>query len=124
MGLELQITTPADLKVGEPAQIDLAAGAPAGQPLKLREALPAGAQPDTASLDALVSAGTIRSYRVESGLVEMMLPALPSGHSFAASFRVVPTLAGTLHAPASTLMVESRPNEAYHLPPSAWTIKG
>jgi hypothetical protein len=122
-GLDLSLKKEEHLQVGEPAEVTLAAAAPAGMPLKVHLALPAGAQPETASLDALVSSSQVTRYHVESGAVDLELPALATGHAFNASFKVVPTLAGTLHALASTLSVAGRPDLQTHLAPAPWEVR-
>jgi hypothetical protein len=122
-GLELTVEPPKDLKVGLGAEVTLEAAAPSGMPLKLRHALPAGVQADRPSLEALVSAGTIKSFRVEDGAVTLDISAREPGQVFQAHYRVVPTLAGTLHTPASFLSLADKPEVAYFVPPAPWTVK-
>jgi hypothetical protein len=122
-GLELSITPPARLEVGKPAQVVLAATLPGGMPVRIRHALPAGVQADTGSLDALVSAGTLSRYEVEDGAVLLEVPPRPPGQAFSATYRVVPTLAGTLHAQASSIAPLDRPELAFHVPPSTWAVR-
>jgi hypothetical protein len=124
-GLELAIETPKETHAGQPADIALAAQAPAGIPLTLRHALPAGVQPDRASLDALVSSGAITSYTTEDGAVTMSIAAREVGQGFQARYRVIPTLSGKLTSGASSLAVAdpSRAVEPFFLPPSKWVVK-
>jgi hypothetical protein len=90
-----------------------------GEPLRIDAALPAGVQADEASLEALVSAGTISRYETSDGLITVYAPPLTPGTTFNARFRVVATLAGTLHAPASTITVGTT---AVHVPPVPWQV--
>jgi hypothetical protein len=123
-GLELSVKMPAkELKLGAPADITLSAIAPSGVDLKLRHAIPSGVQVERATLDALVASGAIRAYETEDGTVSLTIPARQPGQSFSASYRVIPTLAGTLHASASTLAPVNDPNTAFHLPPAVWLVR-
>jgi hypothetical protein len=122
-GLELAITTPTEGKVGEPMQVTLSATAPSGMALKIRQALPAGVQAEAASLEALVTAGTITKFTTEDGAVRIEAPARAVGQPFSAVYRVVPTLAGTLHGSASTITPLGRTDLSYQVPPEVWTVK-
>lgn len=122
-GLELSVKTAAELRVGQPAEVDVAAAVPAGLPVKIRHALPAGVQPDTASLDALVSNGTISRYETEDGAISLEVPGKPPGQTFAARYRVIPTLAGTLHAPASSIAPLARSEQVSYVPSGAWSVR-
>jgi hypothetical protein len=122
-GIELALKLPAKLAVGVPADVEVSAAGPAGLAMKVHQALPAGVQPDVASLEKLVSDGAIVRYRVESGGIELELEPLSSGQAFNGTYRVVPTLAGTLHASASSIEVTERPGQAHHLPPSVWKVE-
>jgi hypothetical protein len=121
-GLELSIETPKPMHSGRPAEIALSAQGPAGMLMSLRHALPAGTQPDRASLDALVSAGTIVSYTTEDGAVTMLIAPRQIGQSFEARYRVIPTLAGTLTSGASSLSAVGS-DETFFLPPRKWLVK-
>ena len=120
-GLELAAPPPAELRVGKPATMVLHAAAPSGGELRIHQGLPAGVQVDGASLDKLVGEGTLSSWHFVDGAVELVAPALQPGQTFAAAYRVVPTLAGALRAPASTLSVGAA--GAYELPPAVWTVR-
>ncbi len=124
-GLELTVQQPAGLKVGAPAEIQLVAAAPAGVATEIRHELPAGVQPVLASLEALVEQQRVQSYDVEEGAVTLHLPARAGGGApFQASYRVVPTLAGTLHASASRIRAVGGAEESeYHVPPVAWSVR-
>lgn len=119
-GLELSAPATIAARVGKPTEIALRAVAPSGLPLTLRYALPAGTQPDTPSLEALVAAGTITRFVAADGAIELEVPPLTPGQTLAANFRVIPTLAGTLHSPASSI---AGGGTTVHVPPSTWTIQ-
>jgi len=121
-GLELAIKEPSDGKVGQPMDVEVTAAAPANVPVRIRHALPAGVDADTRSLDALVESGAISAYHTEPGAVILEVPARPANTPFRASYRVIPTLAGTLHAGASTIEATTR-SASYHLPPTAWAVR-
>ncbi|HLL55954.1 MAG TPA: alpha-2-macroglobulin family protein [Myxococcaceae bacterium] len=122
-GLELAIAAPPRLTVGKPAEVTVSAAMPSGIAVRIRHALPAGVQPDTNALQRLVVAGTLRRFDVEDGAVVMEVDARPPGESFSVKYRVIPTLAGTLHAQASTVEPLDRPELAHHLPPVTWTVR-
>ncbi|MBX7098373.1 MAG: hypothetical protein K1X89_11720 [Myxococcaceae bacterium] len=122
-GLELTATLPPTLKVGQTAPIQLVASAPANTATKLTYALPAGVQADVPSLDALVGAGTVLRYETEDGAVILHLKPLAAGGSFQGTLKVVPTLAGTLHASASTFAPEARPEQARAFAPAKWSVQ-
>jgi Alpha-2-macroglobulin family len=119
-GLELSVGVPRAARVGRPVDVTLRAAAPARLELTIRQALPAGVQPDTASLDALVTAGTIASYDRQDGVVAFRVPALTPGQVFAARYRAIPTLAGTLTTAPSSI---SAGNERYDVAPAKWVVK-
>ncbi len=121
-GLELAVKAPAEARVGRPVDVVFQAAGPAGLPLTLRYALPAGAQVDTPSLARLVAEGKVASYEVDDGAVTLALPPRGPGEPFLASFRVVPTLAGSLQGGASSLFPVGRPGLASFVPPSTWTV--
>lgn len=119
-GLELDLAPAVAATVGKPAELTLLAIAPSGIELRVKHALPAGVQVDTPSLDALVEADTIARYEVSAGAVEMWIDALDPGQTFAATYRAIPTLAGTLHSPPSEIEAGTT---TIDVPPSVWTIK-
>ncbi len=122
-GLELEIDATPEAKLGQPLEIRVAAAAPAGMALALRHALPAGFQPDRASLERLVADGLVRGYRAVDGAVELDVPPVEASGAFSASYRVIPTLIGTLSASASSLAIEGRPESAHYVPPAVWTVR-
>lgn len=122
-GLEYVAKLPEKLEVGKTAELDLTVAAPANTATKLRIALPAGVQADTPSLDQLVSARTINRFETEDGAITLHLAGLRPGATLQAKVRVVPTLAGTLHAGASTLEPEGRPALASAFKSAVWVVK-
>jgi hypothetical protein len=122
-GLELAVKAPTEAKVGMPVEVAVQAASPAGMTLKLRYALPAGVQVDTPSLERLVEGQKVTAYEVEDGLLTLTLPPRGAGEPFQASFRVVPTLAGTLQGGASSLFPENRPELVSYVPPAKWTVR-
>ncbi|HEX8700645.1 MAG TPA: alpha-2-macroglobulin family protein [Myxococcaceae bacterium] len=122
-GLELAVKAPAEAKVGQPVEVTMQAATPAGMTLNLRYALPSGAQADMQSLERLKSEGKVSSFEVEDGAVTLTLPPRGPGELFQASFRVVPTLAGTLQGGASSLFPKERPDLVSYVPPSTWTVR-
>lgn len=122
-GLEYTATIPARLEVGKTAELELTVAAPANTATRLRIALPAGVVADTPSLDLLVSAGSISRYETEDGAITLHLLALRPGATLQAKLKVVPTLAGTLHAAATTLEPEGRPQLASAFKSAVWVVK-
>jgi hypothetical protein len=119
-GLELQVVVPSGMAVGKPATVQVNAGAPSGGELVVEQGLPAGVQVDPASLDQLVKDSVISSWKSSDGRLDLVVPALDPGESLTASYRVIPTLAGSLKAPASTLRYGG---SSYEVPPAAWVIR-
>jgi hypothetical protein len=119
-GLELALPATMTAAVGKPVEVKLTAIAPAGMPLHLQQSLPAGVQVDTPSLQALVDAGTIERFQAADGKLDLYVGALDPGETFAASYRAIPTLGGTLHTSAS--LIESGATRFY-VPPTTWTIR-
>lgn len=108
-GLELELQVPEKLVVGQAASLELRAVAPSTpRGFTVRAALPAGAQPETQSLEQLVVRGVVSGYEVEPGLVTLRVPQLEAGKTFGASFRVVPTLGGNLHVPPAAMELDGR----------------
>ncbi len=118
-GVELEVRAPATAKVGAPVEITLVAAAPSGMPIHIVNALPAGVQIDRASVQALVDSGVIQRFELEDGALELWAAGLEPGKTLSASYRAIPTLAGTLHAPASVI---DAGEVVVHVPPAAWTI--
>jgi hypothetical protein len=122
-GLELQIETKAEGAVGDAIEVSLAALAPSGRPMRIRHALPAGAQADRSSLEKLVSDGVVRSFDTEDGAVTLEVAPLQAGRSFNASYKVVPTLAGKLQSGASSIELGYGAEAIMFVPPTAWAIR-
>ena len=85
--------------------------------------LPSGAQVDMQSLKRLQAERKMSSFEVEDGALTLSLPLRGHGELFQASFRVVPTLAGTLQGGASSLYPTERPDLVSYVPPSTWTMR-
>lgn len=122
-GLEYTAVLPATLEVGKTAALGLTIAAPANTETKLKLALPAGVQADTLSLDQLVTAKIINRFETEDGAIILHLAALRPGATHQATVKVVPTLAGTLHAGATTLEPEGRPQLASAFKSPVWVVK-
>ncbi len=122
-GLELAVKGPAEAKVGLPVELTVQAASPSGMALTLRQGLPAGVQVDRPSLDALVREGRVSAYEVEDGAVSLTLPPRGAAEPFNARFKVVPTLAGSLQAGASSLTPVGRPDLVFHVPPTTWAVR-
>jgi len=122
-GLELRMAVPEGLEVGKASEVKLTVAAPAGVPTVVKLALPAGVQADRPPLDALVSAGRITRFETEDGALKLYLPGQSAGATFEAAVRVVPTLAGTLHADATTLAPDGKPQLARAFKPAVWKVK-
>ncbi len=122
-GLEFTSTLPDKLEVGKPAELELTVAAPANTQTKLKIALPAGVQPDSPSLDALVATRTITHFETEDGAITLHLVALRPGATFQGKLKVVPTLGGTLHAAATTLEPEGRPQLSSAFKSAVWVVK-
>ena len=118
-GLELGLPASMTASVGKPAEIAMTAVAPSATELVIEQSLPAGVQVDRPSLEALVSAGTISRFETADGSVRMFVAPLAPGATFAAKYRVIPTLAGKLHAAASSITAGT---ETFHVPPIPWTV--
>jgi hypothetical protein len=119
-GLELALPARVDAVVGKPVEIALAAVAPSGLVIHVHHALPAGVQVDVASLQALVAAGALVSYAAADGALELDVPPLVPGTSLALSYRVIPTLGGTLHGGASSIEAGGK---QVRIAPAVWTVK-
>ena len=122
-GLELTTDVPKELSVGRAAELGVTAAVPANLASVLALSLPAGVQADTPSLDALVSSGKVTRYETEDGRVTLHLPPLSAGAVFTAAVKVVPTLAGTLHAAPSALSPEGRPQQGRSFAPTTWVVR-
>lgn len=118
-GLELSLADKMAAKVGKPVDVAIEAIAPAGMEVHFVQALPAGVQIDRPSVEALVSAGQVERFDIADGKLEMWLRPLQPGQTFQAKYRAIPTLAGTLHAAASSIEANGT---TFHVPPVEWTI--
>ncbi len=118
-GVALLVRPAGEPRVGRAVDVTLIASAPAGYPVEIVHRLPAGVVPDRPSLDALVSAGTLSSYETEDGAVRLSVPALEPSSPWQGTYKVVPTLAGSLQSGASTIEVAG---QSRTLPPVAWKI--
>lgn len=118
--VELQLPETVSAAVERATELPVRVAAPAGVELRISVALPAGCQVDKNALDQLVAANVISSYATPDGAVDLVVPPLATGAIFATQLRVVPTLAGRLHAGASRLTVAGSEIAA---PPALWTIK-
>jgi hypothetical protein len=119
-GLEVAFAMKGQPAVGKPYEIAIAAVAPSGVPAHLIVMLPAGVQVDTPTLEALVAAQTITRFEVAEGKIELFATPLAPGATFAAKLRVIPTLAGKLHAPPSSIEASGK---TFVVPPSVWEIQ-
>ncbi len=122
-GLELTTALPASVKVGLPAAVTLTAAVPGGVAMQLDLSLPAGVQPDSTSLERLVSRGAISRHESEDGRLTLHLPPQPNGAVWTGEVAVVATLAGTLHSGASRLEVEGQPSRGKDFAPVTWRIE-
>jgi hypothetical protein len=107
-------------QVGKPVEVAVSAIAPSGSEVTITQALPAGVQPETASLDALVAADTITKYEIADGALTLTIPPLAPGKTFSAKYKLIPTLAGTLRSAASTIEMGAA---KYYVQPSVWTVR-
>ncbi|MBL0214952.1 MAG: hypothetical protein IPQ07_13835 [Myxococcales bacterium] len=120
-GLEMTMTpSPVTAEVGKPVEITVAAIAPSNVEVKLTQSLPAGVQPDTATLDALVTEGTLTKFEAADGKLTLFIPPMQPGQTFTAKYKVIATLAGKLRSAAS--MIEAGGTK-FHVQPSEWTVK-
>ncbi len=121
-GLQLSVQVPVHMTAGQAVEVSLSAAAPAGAPIRVRQALPAGVQPDGPSLAALQS-DPVRSVRVESGAVVFEVGPRAPGQAFSARYRAVPTFAGLLHSGPSSVEVLGRGAAAHFAPPTTWNVR-
>jgi len=119
-GVQVDLDLPS-MQVGHKADLTLAAAAPAHTALQIRQPLPAGVQADEDSLQALVSAGSLSSYTAEDGLLTLQVPP-QDATTWSATFSVIPTLAGTLHADATQAALTARPDLVFAWPGPTWRV--
>ncbi len=122
-GLELAVNPTGPAVVGRPLALELSATGPGGQPLELEIPLPAGVQPDTASLSAMVIDGALQRFDTEEGRVRLWTATRAPGSAFTGRLVVVPSLAGLLHPDAATIALSGRPGTRRFVAPKAWTIQ-
>lgn len=122
-GLELTTALPAAMRAGLPATVKLTAAVPGGLPMRLVLGLPAGVQPDSTSLERLVSRGAVTRHESEDGRLTLHLPAQASGAVWAQELTVVATLGGTLRSGASRLEVEGQPSRGKDFAPVPWRVE-
>lgn len=119
-GVELKLPMRVQGAVGQPIPIDVVAVAPGGLPLHVQHALPAGVSADRVSLQALVDSGVITRFTMSDGKIDLFANPLNPGAVFNAKYRVIATLAGTLHTTASLFEAG---NSVFQVPPTVWNIK-
>jgi hypothetical protein len=119
-GVELSLPEKLSTAIGEPTPVTITASAPAQEALHIRHALPTGVQAERASLEQLVANGTITSFTVMDGAVDLHVPTRTPGQLFSVTYRVVPTFAGTLRSAASLIEVAGK---THYVPPAAWTVR-
>lgn len=121
LGVEVDLDLPERLSVGRRSALTLATAAPARTALSIAQPLPAGVQPDPTRLSELVVEGRISSWEAEDGLLTLEVPP-QEATTWTASFDVVPTLAGTLHADATQVRLPARPDLVFTAPSGAWVV--
>jgi len=120
-GLDLVVTR-GDLVVGAPTSLAVSVSAPTGVPLDLSVGLPAGVEPDAATLDALVSEGRMAGWKAEDGRVTLTGLRTEAG-AWSATLRVTPTLAGSLLADATRVYPSGQPEAAFARVPERWGVR-
>jgi hypothetical protein len=118
-GLELALPAQVHGTVGKPIDLAITAVAPSGIALHIQQALPAGVQVDTPSLEAQARAGVIERFVAADGTLDLYVRPLSPGKTFALGYRAIATLGGTLHSGASLIEAGTR---QFHVPPTVWTI--
>jgi hypothetical protein len=96
--------------------------APTGVALDLSVGLPAGVEPDAATLDALVSAGRMAAWKGEDGRVTLTGLRTEAG-AWSATIVVTPTLAGSLLADATRVYPSGQPGAAFARVPERWGVR-
>jgi hypothetical protein len=120
-GLNLDVILP-KMTAGQPADMGLRAVAPGGAALRITQGLPAGVDVVKTSLEALRDAGTISSFEIKEGTLTVDAPARNQGELFDVKVKVVPTLAGTLHARETSVALAGDAGSAVYFPPAVWTV--
>jgi hypothetical protein len=104
---------------GAPIPVAITAVAPSGIALHIHQALPAGVQVDAPGLEAQVAAGALQRFTASDGALDLDVPPLAPGASFALTYRAIATLAGTLHTGPSRLEAGA---DRFEVPPATWVI--
>ena len=98
----------ATVKVNEPVDVTLTVGAKDKAPyVQVTDGIPANAAPDTASLDALVKAGTIQGYDLSKGEVSFFLKELKGEKTLA--YKLVANRAGAAGHPGARINTRFHP---------------
>jgi hypothetical protein len=118
-GLELVVPARIDATAGAPIPVAITAVAPSGVALHVHQALPAGVQVDAPSLEAQVASGAIQRFTASDGALEVDVPPLAPGATFALTYRAIATLAGTLHTGASRIDAGA---DRFAVPPATGVI--
>ncbi|MEW5738441.1 MAG: alpha-2-macroglobulin family protein [Myxococcota bacterium] len=122
-GVQLTTTVPDNLEVGRAADLEIIASVPAELSTVIDLSLPAGVQVDSPALENLVSSAQLSRYERQDGRLTLYVPPMPAGATFHTKVKVVPTLAGTLHAAPSSVMPEGRPQQAKAFAPKTWVVR-
>lgn len=117
--LALEIDVGGEARVGSKVPVAVRVGAPPGTRVTVKHRLPAGVRPDQSSLAAQQSSGAIESYIADAGVVEMTFSTKPGDTPI--TYDVIPSFAGRLNAPASSVEILGR-GVTMHVPPSTWTV--
>lgn len=117
--LALEVDVERDAKVGRTANVEIRVGAPPSTRVKVRHGLPAGVRPDVSTLVREQSQGRLESYEVDAAGVTLTF-RVPTGDA-PIRYGVVPSFAGKLHAPASSVEIIGR-NQTLYEPPAVWTV--
>lgn len=115
----LEIDVAREARVGNKTDVQVRVAAPTGTRVTVEHRLPAGVDPDTASLAEQQRVGRLEAYAVDEGVVRLTF-AVPAGDAPIA-YAVIPSFAGSLHAPASSVEILGR-GITMHVPPSVWSI--
>jgi hypothetical protein len=122
-GLDVVLTLPADLRVGQTATLSLAAVAPAGDPLTLRVPLPPGAAPDTRALDALKLEGRLSAWEADDSGLVLSASALRPGQPLRIDVPVVPTFAGRFQPAPASLTTARSPDSPARARAATWVVQ-
>ncbi|MEQ9502971.1 MAG: alpha-2-macroglobulin family protein [Deltaproteobacteria bacterium] len=118
--LALEIDVGATARVGAKVPVAVRVGAPPGTRVTVKHQLPAGVRPDPSSLASQQITGTLERYVVDASGVELTFSVRAGSAPIA--YDVIPSFAGTLNAPASSVEILGQ-GVTMHVPPSVWTVK-